>query len=341
MPKLNQFAASPAAPWAARRAGDDYGAPAEPTWRDTDWSQHLHSVQIDGRRVNYVDYGQARDGARPVVMIHGLAACWQNWLETIPRMAAEGRRVIAIDLPGFGASEMPREDISISGYGRAVESLCDRLDLGQVVVMGHSMGGFTGAEFAIQYPERVERLVLQAAAGISTNDVEREPLLAGARVLAGLMSRAATRSRFIASRPRLRWLALETVIRHPSRIPADISWELLSHSGREGFRPALEAILSYDFRERLSQISCPTLVVHGANDMLVPAKDADEYVRVIPNSSKVSFDDTGHMPMIERPQAFNDCVVRFLADEASEQPSEDELERSKAAGGEEPLRAVG
>jgi hypothetical protein len=75
--------------------------------------------------------------------------------------------------------------------------------------------------------------------------------------------------------------------------------------------------------------------------MLVPAKDADEYVRVIPNSSKVSFDDTGHMPMIERPQAFNDCVVRFLADEASEQPSEDELERSKAAGGEEPLRAMG
>jgi pimeloyl-ACP methyl ester carboxylesterase len=341
MPKLNQFAAQPAAPWAARRAGDDYGVPAEPNWRDVDWSPHVRSVEVDGRRVSYLDYGQARDGARPIVLIHGLAACWQNWLETIPRLAAEGRRVIAIDLPGFGASDMPREDISISGYGRTVGSLCDELDLGQVVVMGHSMGGFTGAEFAIQYPERVERLILQGAAGISTNDVQREPLLAGARLVAGLMTRGAAKSRFFATRPRLRWLALQTVIRHPSRIPADMAWELISHSGREGFQPALEAILTYDFRDRLAQIECPTLVVHGADDMLVPARDADAYMRVIPNSTKVVFDDTGHMPMVERSQTFNDCVVKFLGQEAAEQPSEAELERAKSAGGEEPLPTGG
>lgn len=337
MIKLIRPAARPAAPWTARHAGDDYGAPAEPDWRDVDWAPHVHRIEIDGREINYCDYGDARGGARPVVLVHGLAACWQCWLEQIPRLAAEGRRVIALDLPGFGDSEMPREDISIEGYGRAVESLCDALDLGQVVVIGHSMGGFTGAEFAIQYPERVERLVLEAAAGISTNNVVREPVMAGARLIAAVGSRAAASSRLVATRPRMRWLALQTVIRHPSRLPPDLVWELISHSGREGFVPALDAILGFDFRERLSRIECPTLIVWGCEDMLVPARDADEYERVIPRSRRVVFDDTGHSPMMERPQTFNDCVVDFLSEESGEQPSEDELERSKAAGGEQPL----
>jgi pimeloyl-ACP methyl ester carboxylesterase len=274
-----------------------------------------------------------------VVLVHGLAACWQCWLETIPRLAAEGRRVIALDLPGFGDSEMPRDDISIEGYGRTVESLCDTLDLGQVVVVGHSMGGFTAAEMAIQYPDRVERLVLQAAAGISTNHVKREPAMAGARVLAGIFARGAARSRFVATRPRVRWLALQTVVRHPSRLPADLVWELVSHSGRDGFLPALEAIFSYDFRERLSQIRCPTLVVWGCEDMLVPRRDADEYARVIPEARKVMFEDTGHSPMMERPQTFNDCLVEFLGEERAGRPSEADLEDAKRAGGEEPLGA--
>jgi len=332
-------AARPAPPWAARRAGDDYGTPAAPDWRETDWSPYVKSVDIDGRRVNYCDYGSARDGARPVVLVHGLAACWQCWLEQIPRLAAEGRRVIAVDLPGFGASEMPREDISIEGYGRAVESLCDELDLGQVVVVGHSMGGFVAAEFAIQYPERVERLVLQAAAGISTNHLRRSPLMAGARIVAGLGTRAAASSRFVAPRPRLRWLVLQTVMRHPGRVPADLVYELVAHTGREGFLPALDGIVSYDFRERLSQIRCPTLVVWGCEDMLVPRQDADEYERVIPDARKVMFEDTGHSPMMERPQTFNDCLVQFLSDEREEQPSETSLEEAKRAGGEEPLGA--
>ena len=339
MSSLIRDAARPAAPWAARRAGDDYGAPAEPDWRDVDWSRHVHQIDIAGRSVNYCDYGEARDGARPVVLVHGLAACWQCWLEQIPRLAAEGRRVIALDLPGFGDSEMPSSDISIEGYGRTVESLCDALDLGQVAVIGHSMGGFTGAEFAIQYPQRVERLVLEAAAGISTNHVKREPVVAGARVFAALGARAAARSRLVATRPRLRWLALQTVVRHPGRLPADLTWELISHTGRPGFLPALDGILSYDFRDRLSRIECPTLVVWGAEDMLVPARDADEFARVIPQARKIVFDDTGHSPMMERPQTFNDCVVEWLAEEVEARPSESDLEESKAAGGEQVLGA--
>jgi pimeloyl-ACP methyl ester carboxylesterase len=326
-----RFADRPAAPWAGRQAGDDYGVPAEPGWRDVDWSRHVRQLEIDGSPVNFVDYGSAVDGSRPVVLIHGLSACWQTWLEQIPRLAAEGRRVIAVDLPGFGASPMPREPISISGYGRVVETLCDRLDLGQVVVVGHSMGGFTAAEIAIQFPKRVERLVLEAAAGISTNNVEREQMLAGGRMLAGLIARAAASSQQLSRRPRSRWLALSVAMRYPSRIRSDFVYEMLSHTGTDGFMPALTAIVDYDFRSRLAQIECPTLVVWGDHDALEPLADAEEFVRVIPHARKIVFEDTGHSPMMERPRTFNDMLIDFLAEERSEQPSEAEIESSKAA----------
>src|SRR3954453_5962436 len=179
----------PGLPHRARHAGDDYGAPAEPNWREVNWREHLRQVRVDGRIVNFVDYGEGSPDLHPVVLIHGLGGCWQNWLENVPRLAAEGRRVIALDLPGFGFSEMPRDEISISGYGRCVNAVCDELDVGEVIIVGNSMGGFTAAETAIQYPERVSRLVLNSAAGLTTGDLMHAPILAGSRMFPAIGAR--------------------------------------------------------------------------------------------------------------------------------------------------------
>ncbi len=109
------------------------------------------------------------------MFVHGLGGQWQNWLENIPR-AAQERRVVALDLPGFGQSPMPREQITISRYGRVVDALAEQLGLGRVDVVGNSMGGFIAAEMAIQFPERVERLVLVSAAGITSADLAPRPV---------------------------------------------------------------------------------------------------------------------------------------------------------------------
>ena len=75
---------------------------------DIDWQEHLRWVRVEDRWMNIVDIGEG-----PVVlMVHGLSGCWQNWLENIPFFARD-HRVIAIDLPGFGESEMPAKEISI------------------------------------------------------------------------------------------------------------------------------------------------------------------------------------------------------------------------------------
>jgi pimeloyl-ACP methyl ester carboxylesterase len=303
--------ARPALPGAARRADDGYGATAQPDWRDIDWREHLNQIEIAGRSVNYVDIGSG-DGP-PVVFVHGLGGAWQNWLENIPRVAQE-RRALALDLPGFGHSEMPRSQITVTSYGRCVNQFCEELGLGEVVLVGNSMGGFVAAEASIEYPSRVERLVLVSAAGISITNIFRRPALTWGRVAAALGAYGAANTTAAIKRPAVRHFALGFVMRHPTRVRADLCWEQVHAAGTEGFHDALEALLDYDFRPRLREISCPTLIVWGKQDMLVPVQDADEFEREIPNARKILMDDTGHVPMLERPVKFNDCLLDFLAE---------------------------
>lgn len=308
--------ARPAMPWAARRAGDDYGVHDEPDWRTIDWREHLRTAEVDGHRVNYVEMGDG-DGP-PIVLVHGIAGNWQNWLENIPRLAQE-RRVVAMDLPGFGASEEPPE-ITLSGYGRSVDRLCELLDLGEVCLVGNSMGGFVTAETAIQFPERVERLVLVSAAGITTSNLRREPVMAWGRIAGMAGARSAAEKRLAIVRPRIRHLVYSFLVRHPSRLGAEILWEISAGAGRPAFRPALEAIIDYDYRDRLEEIRSLTLIVWGGEDMVVGVQDASEYERLIPNARKVIMEDTGHIPMVERPRTFNDLVLEF-----AREPRESEL----------------
>src|SRR5215216_6880957 len=212
--RLMRPGAAPASPWRYRDADDDYGATASPDWRATDWSNELKSVEVDGTPMNYVDVGSGDED--PVVLVHGLGGQWQNWLENIPRLAQD-RRVVAMDLPGFGLTPEAEddEDITITRYGRWVNELADRLGLGKVDLVGNSMGGYIAAEVAIQFPERVSRLVLVSAAGISSAEVIQAPILTLGRMAAGLASNSVTRHRKLAARPLTRHASLALVARHP------------------------------------------------------------------------------------------------------------------------------
>jgi pimeloyl-ACP methyl ester carboxylesterase len=328
MPKVLPSRVLPAPRRAAQRAGDDYGATAEPDWRTIDWRRHMRFFEVAGRRVNVVELGEGE--GPPVVFVHGISGCWQNWLENLPRVAEE-RRVVALDLPGQGASEMPREEISISGFGRCVEEVCDRLDLGRVALVGNSMGGFVAAEVAIAFPERVERLVLVSAAGISTNNVRSRPVLTLGRVAAAIATQSAAQHRIVASRPGLRHYSLLLVARHPSRLRADLVYHgLMAGTGKPGFRDALRELLGYDFRDRLPGIHCPTLIVWGTKDMILPVADAKQYAKLIEGAEQFVMEDTGHVPMLERPVTFNDRLREFLAERPGQ--ADDSSPQAVAAG---------
>jgi len=323
--------AAPASPWRYRHADNDYGATATPDWRATDWVRQLNTVDVDGTPMNYVDVGSGDE--EPVALVHGLGGQWQNWLENIPRLALD-RRVVAMDLPGFGLTPEPEDDegISITRYGRCVNALCDRLGLGMVNLVGNSMGGYIAAEVAIQFPERVGRLVLVSAAGISSAQTLQAPILTIGRVATAIATNSAARHRLLAARPVTRHMSLALVARHPRLLKPDLAYEgFFKGAGKPGFDDALRASLEYDFRDRLPEVKVPTLIVWGEKDSIIPVRDADEFERLIEDSRKVVMKDTGHIPMAERPVAFNDVLVEFLAESGPAEAKEPVDGESQAA----------
>ncbi len=295
------------------RPGADatYADGDDASWMGVDWPSMTRRIDVLGRRVNTVDTGG--DDKPALLYIHGLGGNWQNWLLSIPPLM-ETHRVVAMDLPGFGFSELPAEAISIQGYARVVDALCDALHIEVAAVVGNSMGGFIGAELALSLPTRVERLVLVSAAGLSIEDQPREPLLGAARLLSANARYFIERRDLVVRRPRLRRAALQTVIRYPEKLSPPLTWELLSGVGKPGYVDALDALMSYSFRERLAEISMPVLIVWGRNDMLVPVGDSRRFEELIgDNARRIVFDDTGHAPMIERPTRFNELLRGFVA----------------------------
>jgi pimeloyl-ACP methyl ester carboxylesterase len=291
-----------------------YGASGRSPWLDVDWREHQRWVEVGGRPVNTIEIG---DGP-PLVFVHGLSGSWPNWLEQLPVFARE-HRVIAMDLPGFGHSPMPTETITISAYARMLDELLGKLGVDAAAVVGNSMGGFISAELAIAFPQRVERLVLISAAGISTNgrrDVQRvvPALRRVEKVIAAYTTWLAAHSDAVTRHPGLRNAALGLVTRHPSRLNAALAAEQLRGAGKPGFMQALQANLDYPIRERLPEIACPTLIVWGQEDKVIPVRDAGVFEELIPNSRKVLFEDTGHMAMLERPSAFNELLEGFLGE---------------------------
>ncbi|HEV3095240.1 MAG TPA: alpha/beta hydrolase [Solirubrobacteraceae bacterium] len=291
-----------------------YGPQDRSGWLDVDWSAHQRWVTIAGQPVNVIELGEGP----AIVFVHGLSGSWPNWLEQLPVFARD-HRVIAMDLPGFGHSPMPTETITISLYARVLDSLLETLQVSAATLVGNSMGGFVSTELAIAFPQRVERLVLVSAAGISTyrhSRVERlEPYLRRvAPMLAAYTGWTAARSDWMSRRAGLRNLSLGFVTRHPSRLPAPLAAEQIRGAGKPGFMQALRANIDYPIRERLPEIACPTLIVWGEEDKVIPVSDASVFEELIPGSRKVIFENTGHMAMLERPGAFNGLLAGFIAE---------------------------
>lgn len=285
-----------------------YGPVGPERWREINWRVHLHRAMIGGRHVNYVDYG---DDAKPaLVLVHGLAGCWQNWLANIPGLA-EDFRVLALDLPGFGASDMPSDEITIPGFANAVAGLLDHLEIESAYLAGNSMGGMTTIQLALDHPARVRSMVLVSPAGWSTNDLPPQlGQIAGLGALVG--GRLAANRAALVRRPKLRARALRGVVAHPDRISAEMCWELLGGSGTAGFAGALRALMAHDFRDRLSEIEQPTLFIWGRRDGVVTSRDILHFGEQMPHAERIVLADTGHVAMVEHPEWFDATATRFL-----------------------------
>jgi pimeloyl-ACP methyl ester carboxylesterase len=299
---------------------DPYGDP-DPEWLRIDWREHLRWVDVPPStqpgmapaRVNYAEMGPTEDEqGPPIVFVHGLAGCWQNWLQNIPHFARH-HRVLALDLPGFGHSPMPPWEINIESHGRLLHDFCETVGVRDAVVVGNSMGGFVSAEAMIQDATRFSKLVLVSAAGISHAKAIRGPVVTGARmsmVLAPYMLGFQERALM---RPRLRFQTMRQVFYNPNKLRYELLYEFIhSGPGTDGFFPAVAGMTGYDFLDRLEEVEAPAWIVWGRHDRVVPPADSAGYGRRLRNSRTVIYDRTGHCAMAERPVRFNRELEEFV-----------------------------
>jgi pimeloyl-ACP methyl ester carboxylesterase len=268
-------------------------------------------------RLHYLEQGTGE----PVLMLHGWPTSSYLWRGVAP-IVGRGNRVIALDLPGFGESPMPAEPISMPGYARMLDELFVLLGVDCATLVGSSMGGFVAAEFAIRYRAQAQRLCLTSPAGLSMEHMRNERNQ-GARarienVLFFGTGWLASKSDRIVRSERLRRALLMLVAAHPERLPSALIVEQARGAGKPGFNDALDAMTGYPIRDRLGEIGCPTLIVWGELDRLVPLRDAAEFEWLIGDARKLIYADTGHLVMLERPARFNADLRAFLEEEPGE-----------------------
>lgn len=278
---------------------------------------------VDGLRVRYLAAGmdKTEETEGPaVLLVHGASPdhASLSWRKTIPELSGR-HRVIAVDLPGNGLSDKPRLDYSAEYYAGFLGRFVDALDIYRASIVGLSLGGAASLGYALENPERVERLVLVDSYGLSRSPPA--PGLSRLLVQAPPLSRAY--SALLRRRWLLRWSLGRFVCGSPGNVEEDLVDEVLdrvrdpetgrvSAAIREAEAGSGEA--STNYLSRLGEVRVPTLLLHGARDRVVPACCSKAAHRMLPDSRLHIFEDCGHWPPRERPEEFNRILASFLED---------------------------
>jgi pimeloyl-ACP methyl ester carboxylesterase len=275
------------------------------------------TITVEGLRTRVLieDGGSARD---PVVLIHGVGGWAENWRPVMGPLAATGRRVLALDLPGFGASEPPGQ-VSYFGpddafYPRFVLSALDELGITSAHVIGQSMGGAVAFMVGVTAPGRTRSLVLVAAGGL------------GADVALILRLCALPGMSLVARLPRPKSAArgvLRTCFYDPRRIPPEL-YEEVERYGNASFPEfvrALSAGVSFggvrrSLREawtaRASRYRGPALVIWGREDRVLPVTHLKDVKAILPRAEVHIIERCGHLAMVECPEEFLAATRPFL-----------------------------
>jgi pimeloyl-ACP methyl ester carboxylesterase len=295
--------------------------PLQPEPRTGEHSRHIRAVprieraevSLHGHRVNFNIAGQGP----PVVLIHGVAGRAAQWDQTA-QLLAESHTVIAPDLLGHGDSAKPRGDYSLGAHASGIRDLLVGLSIERASIVGHSLGGGIAMQFAYQFPERCERLVLVSSGGLGgeVHMLLRAATLPGSEVVLPLLAH-----------PRVIEIASvipRTLGRLGLRTRVDLEemargyQSLANAEARSAFIHTLRAVIDpsgqrIDATDRLYLASkMPSLIVWGSRDRIIPVKHAKPAHRAMPGSRLELFDEAGHFPHLDDPLRFARTLESFF-----------------------------
>lgn len=274
----------------------DYGFPVRTT--------------LDDPEVAYIDVGE---GPETLLLVHGLASNAGFWRYNIPELA-EHYRVVAVDLPGYGRSEKGAYPYTMSFFADVLDRLIDRLDLGPVYYVGHSMGGQIGITLALQHPEQVEELILASPAGIEAFDPGEGTWLANALSTDAIMNTSEPAIRQNLANNFYEWDSRwEWMVEERARLAKAPDFDEFAYAVVR----SVHGMIDEPTTPHLDEITAPTHIIYGRYDDLIPnpylnpGRTSDVFevgAEQIPDAELTEIDDAGHMLQIERPEAFNAAV---------------------------------
>ena len=251
----------------------------------------------EGCTLHYEEYGHGT----PLLLVHGLGSSTLDWEQQIPQLAAH-YRVIVPDVRGHGRSDKPRERYSIAGFSADLVALIEHLNLGPAHLVGLSMGGMIGFQLAVDQPALLKSLcIVNSAPQVKLRSADdywqwfkRWSLM---HVLSlGTIGKALGAKLF--PKPEQAGLRQKMAER----------W---AKNDKRAYLASFNAIVGWGVEERLSRVTCPTLVISADRDYTPVALKA-AYVKLLPDARLVVIDDSRHATPLDQPHRFNQTLLEFL-----------------------------
>lgn len=289
--------------------------PKYSSFNDIPYPFDLKKVQLtDEVELAYIDEGTSTE---TIIFIHGLGSYLPAWKKNV-EILSKSYRCIAIDLPGYGKSSKLPHDGSMTYYANIVNLLVKKLDLGQVYLAGHSMGGQISMVTALYHPEIVKGLILVAPAGFETFTKGQRQWFRNVMTLDGVMKTTVE--------------DIHTNLMYNFyKMPEDAEFMItdrISMRTASDFQAycyavvqSVSGMVDEPVLPHLGKITQPTLIIFGENDNLIPnrflnpgftIKIAEAGHEEIRNSQLVMLPKTGHFAQFENPDGFNNAVLEFI-----------------------------
>jgi pimeloyl-ACP methyl ester carboxylesterase len=276
-------------------------------------AEYSHFADIDGVRIHYQEKGTGT----PLVLLHGFTSSTYSWKDVFEPLS-QNFRVIAVDLKGFGFSGKPDGDYSRRAQATLVGHLLDYLKIEKAWLCGNSMGGEIALNFALQNPQRVERLILIDSAGVT---VTGSGSLAPRYLLLPVVGRIVTALALTSDK--LVRQGLEKSFYDQTKVTNErVAYYYRPLKTRGGQLAAVRARTQaneFPVEPELGRISMPTLIIWGAQDALIPLEAGIKMNKLIKESRLVIFDSCGHLPQEEVPARVVDEITKFIGGQKQSQ----------------------
>jgi len=258
----------------------------------------VSSITTDQGIVHYEVYGRGR----PVILLHGWLGSWGLWQETMAYLGSF-YRTYALDFWGFGESGKKRETYAVQDFVSLVDQFMDRLGIERAPLVGHSMGGTVSLSVAIQYPQRVSKVVV-IGSPITGSSLAFPLKLAGRRPIAALLFN-------MMGVFRLGLRLASPLICRDARFPEMMEKDL-SRTTFESFLLSIASLRRTDLRPMLSQVRVPVMGMYGDKDNIVHPLQWQPLQSGILNARVERFPKAGHFIMLDEPDAFIQTLKNFL-----------------------------